>query len=115
MTIGLIGEFRVGEDIVLALDATDGDAAAVSAITAALKPAWMPDNRLQLRDDAPAVAMTVSPQAETAAGWTISLPAAQSAVLAPGLYGIDARLVVSGGVVITARTAFVSLTQAALA
>ena len=49
------------------------------------------------------------------AGWTIALPGAQSAQLEPGLYGIDARLTVAGGIVITEQTAFISLTRAAVA
>jgi len=114
MTQGIIGQFRIGEDMVLALDAVSGDPAAASAVTAAIRPAFVGDNRLVLDPNALPLGMAVASQADPAAGWTVSLPAAQTAVLAPGLYGIDARLSVGGGVEITDRTAFVSLTRAAL-
>jgi hypothetical protein len=68
-----------------------------------------------LDDDAAAIVLAAAPQADAGAGWTISLADAQSAPLAPGLYGIDARLTVAGGIVITEQTAFISLTRAALA
>ena len=115
MSIGILGEFRVGEDIAIALDAIAGDTVAVSAITVAMKPALVGDNRLMLDDEATAIPLSTAPQAVAGAGWTILLSGAQSAALEPGLYGIDARLTVAGGVVITEQTAFVSLTRAALA
>lgn len=115
MTNAILGEFRVGEDIAVALDATAGDAAAVTAITVAMKPARVADNRLTLDDEAAATTLSASPQTVPGAGWTIALPGAQTRLLAPGLYGIDARLTVAGGVVITEQSAFISLTRAALA
>jgi hypothetical protein len=115
MTNRIIGEFRVGEDIAIALDAVDGDGATITTIDVAMKPALVGDNRLMLDDDASAIVLAAVPQAATGSGWTISLTGAQSALLAPGLYGIDARLTIAGGVVITEQTAFISLTRAALA
>ena len=111
---GILGEFRVGEDIAIALDAIAGDAAQVSAISVAMKPALVGDNRLMLDDAAAPIALSAAPQAVPGTGWTISLSGAQTALLEPGLYGIDARLTVAGGIVITEQTAFVSLTRAAL-
>ena len=115
MSKGILGEFRIGEDIVIALDAIAGDPAAVTAISVAMKPALVGDNRLMLDDEATAIPLSAAPQAAPGAGWTIALAGAQTALLEPGLYGIDARLTVAGGVVITEQTAFVSLTRAALA
>ena len=115
MTFGILGEFRIGEDIAIALDAVAGSTAAVAAISVAMKPALVGDNRLVLDDDAAAISLTASPQTAPAAGWTIALPGMQSASLEPGLYGIDARLTIAGGIVITEQTAFISLTRAALA
>lgn len=109
--IGLIGEFRVGEDIALALEVADGDASLVSAITAAMKPAKIMANRPVLDEAAPATALTVAAEP---AGWTVSLPSAASAGLTPGIYGIDARLEVAGGVEITEQTAFIALSEGAL-
>lgn len=115
MTNGIIGEFRIGEDVAVALDAVDGNTATVTAITAAMKPALVGDNRLMLDDKAAPTTLSATPQVVASDGWTIALPGTQSALLAPGLYGIDARLSVAGGVVITEQTAFISLTRAALA
>ena len=115
MTFGILGEFRIGEDIAIALDAVTGSAATVTAITVAMKRALVGDNRLVLDDAAVAVSLTALPQAVPAAGWTITLPGAQSATLEPGLYGIDARLMIAGGIVLTEQSAFISLTRAALA
>lgn len=109
---GLIGEFRIGEDIGLALEVTTGDMALVSAITAAMKPARIAANRPVLDDAQPAVALSVA--ADTA-GWTLSLPSATTATLEPGIYGIDARLEIAGGVEITEQTAFIALSAGALA
>ena len=115
MSMGILGDFRIGEDIAIALDAIEGDPATVTAISAAMKPALVGDNRLTLADDATAIVLTAIPQGAPGAGWTMALPAAQSALLEPGLYGIDARLAIAGGIEITDSTAFVSLTRAALA
>ena len=114
MTFGILGEFRIGEDIGVALDAVTGSTAGVTAISVAMKPALVGDNRLILDSSAPAVVLIASPQAPPTAGWIIALSGAQSAALEPGLYGIDARLTVAGGIVITEQTAFISLTRAAL-
>ena len=115
MSMGILGEFRVGEDIVIALDAIAGNSAAVAAISVAMKPARVGDNRLMLDDAATASGLTATPQAVPGAGWTIALAGAQTALLEPGLYGIDARLTIAGGVVITEQSAFIGLTRAALA
>ena len=110
--IGLIGEFRVGEDIALELEVASGDPGLVTAITAAMKPARITANRPVLDDAADSVALAVSPELN---GWTLSLPSAATASLSPGLYGIDARLEVGGGVEITEQTAFIALSEGALA
>ena len=109
---GLIGEFRIGEDISLALEVITGDKGLVSTVTAAMKPARIKSNRPVLDDAAPAIALSVSADQ---AGWTVSLPRATSTTLVPGIYGIDARLVIAGGVEITEQTAFIALSAGALA
>lgn len=114
MSNGILGEFRVGGDIAIALDAIAGDVAQVTAISVAMKPALVGDNRLMLGDAAAPIALSSAPQATPGAGWTISLPGAQTALLEPGLYGIDVRLTLAGGIVITEQTAFVSLTRGAV-
>ena len=115
MSNGILGEFRIGEDIAIALDAITGDTAQVTAIYVRMKPALVADNRLTLDDAEQAIVLSAAAQAVPAAGWTIALAGAQTALLAPGLYGIDARLTVASGVVITEQTAFISLTRAAVA
>lgn len=108
---GVIGEFRIGEDLAIALEATSGDPDLVTAISARMKPAKAVANRLALDDAASGIVLQVTPDAQ---GWTVRLPSASSAALAPGLYGIDARLSFASGVEITERTAFIALTKAAL-
>jgi hypothetical protein len=113
MMNSVIGEFRIGEDIAVALDATAGDPASVTAISAKMKPAKVAGNRIVLDNTAAGNDMVVTPQG--AAGWILSLGHTSSAGLNAGLYGIDARLTLSGAVEITEQTAFISLTQAAVA
>lgn len=108
----VIGAFRVGEDLTIALDAISGETEAVTGVTAAMKPAKAAANRMVLDDSATAVSLTVASRG--AEGWTLSLPSAGTSVLAPGLYGIDARLTFPGGIEITERTAFVALSRAAV-
>lgn len=112
---GIIGDFRIGEDLLVALDATAGNAALASAISAAIKPATVGANRLVLDDAASGIALTIAAQSPASAGWILSLPASLTATMEPGTYGIDARLVVGSGIEITDQTAFVRLSRAALA
>lgn len=94
--------FHRGETIVVALDAVSGDVAIVSEATAKIR-------RLNARRDgfatgAAASAMTVSPRpasGDVPAGWDISMSGAATANLAPGHYGIEAQLIVGGGVIKT--------------
>lgn len=112
---GIIGTFRIGEDLVVALDATSGDTSTVSAISAQMKPALVSANRLALDDAASPIALAVAPQSPAGAGWTISIGNAQTALLEPGIYGIDARLTLASSVEITDQSAFISLSRAAVA
>lgn len=112
---GIIGEFRIGEDLAIALDVTSGDPAGVSAVAASMKPARATANRFALDDAASSVALTVAPQTPASAGWLLSLPHAATSALPAGVYGIDARLTVGAGVEITDQTAFVRLSRGALA
>ncbi len=110
---GTIGNFRIGEDIAVALDAIEGDTGLVTAITAKMKPAKVIANRIVLDDAATGIAMTITSQGP--AGWLVSLSAATTAALAAGIYGIDARLTVSGAVEMTEQSGFIALSQAAVA
>lgn len=115
--MAIIGEFRVGEDILVALDAVSGDPGTVDVITARLAPAEMRGGVPVISEGTVRHVMTASARAASGdipAGWTLLLPAATSATLAPGLYGIDARLEAGSGVDITDTTAFVRLTRPAL-
>jgi hypothetical protein len=112
----LLGTFRIGEDITIALDAVSGDPATVSTITATmLRVKTM--NGPEFDADAYPVTVTVAPRVaagDIPAGWNLTVPASISAGLAVGIYGIDAKLTGSGGSIdITDTTAFVSLTAAA--
>lgn len=95
--------FQRGETIQLALDLASGEAAAISAVSAQLRP--VDPGRLAVAADAPlAASFAVSERAATAelpAGWTLTISAAESAALPAGLYAADARISVAGGVCIT--------------
>lgn len=110
---GIIGSFRIGEDVAVALDAITGTTASVTAISAKMKPAKVTANRIVLDDTASAITMQVTPQGTE--GWIVSLGHAATAALPAGVYGIDARLTISGGVEMTEQTGFIALTQAAVA
>lgn len=108
----IIGEFRIGEDIAIALDATEGDTAEVTAISAMMKPAQATANRLVLDNAASAITMSVAAQSPASAGWTLTLDSAQSSLLSPGVYGIDARIEIGSVVEMTDQSAFISLSKA---
>lgn len=110
---GIIGSFRIGEDVSVALDALTGDPATVTAISAKMKPAKVTSNRIVLDDSATAMDMQVT--ALGAEGWIVSLSHTATAGLTAGVYGIDARLTISGAVEMTEQTGFIALTQAAVA
>jgi hypothetical protein len=91
--------YRVGETILVGLDAISGDASIVGSVTSQLRsivPGGAPG---------PVVATfavvarpaTITPPA--VAGWNLTVTAAASALLAPGSYVMDARLALTGGVV----------------
>ena len=106
--------FRIGEDVVIALDIVEGDAAAIGTITAGMRR--MVAINAQLRPDP--IAVIVSPRAASGsieAGWNLTVPANVTAALAPGLYGIDAKMTATtGSIDITDSTAVISLTRAAV-
>ena len=79
--------FHRGETLSVALDCVSGDAAGVSAVTAAMKP--LAAGRTAPDPAALAVPLTVTARA---GGWTATLAAAACAALAPGSYALDARL-----------------------
>ena len=110
---GIIGSFRIGEDVAVALDALTGDLATVTAITARMKPAKVTANRIVLDDSATAIAMNVVPQGTE--GWLVTLGHVSTAGLTAGIYGIDARLTIGGAIEMTEQTGFIALTQAAVA
>lgn len=110
---GTIGTFRIGEDLNVALDAIAGDTASVTAITARMKPAKVVANRIVLDDNASGIVMVVTSQGP--AGWIISLPSATTATLEAGVYGIDAKLILSSAIEMTERSGFIALSRAAVA
>jgi len=113
----LLGTFRIGEDVAIALDVVSGNPADVSSVQA-----WIvrSTSRAAFERDAgfTPVAMTVSfrgASGDFPAGWNVSINASQSAPLAEGVYGIDAKLTGAGGTIdITDNTALIRLTKAAV-
>ena len=113
----IIGEFRIGEDIAVALDAVEGDASVIVVASARMRRSATSSRFVADTSDQP-VTMTVAARAASdsiPAGWNITLPAAQSALLHPGTFGIDAELRdANGGVAKTATTGLIRLTGAAI-
>ncbi len=109
-------EYRVGEDINVAIDALSGKPAdfTVTAFITRSNAA----TRFRRDPNFVSLPLAVAPRAAQGsipAGWNVTLPAAQSAALQPGLYGIDAVAVGPGGSsTVTSRTALVLLTASAL-
>jgi hypothetical protein len=95
--------FQRGETVAVALQVVAGDAATVSAVTAAMKP--VAAGRASV-DPAAAVAATFEVTFDASGPrWLLSLSPVVSAALAAGRYVADARLVVGGGVAITETVA----------
>ena len=99
--------FQRGETISLALDAVTGDPFSVTAISASMKA--VAPGRTSVSAATPVAAVfAISPRAaqgEIPPGWTMTIDAVNSAVLAVGSYLADAKLTVGGGVVITESVA----------
>lgn len=108
-----IGTFRVGEDVSVALDAVSGDVGIVTSITATMR-------RVSARSgliSGPPISVVIANRAAAGlfpVGWNITVTAAVTSVLLPGLYAIDARLIGTGFVEITDTSAFIQLTEAAV-
>jgi len=116
----VLGTFRIGEDIVIALDAVAGDVADVATITAAILPGrpGLAGSVFQPKPNSPPIPMTVTARAaegDFPSGWNLTLQAAASAQLVPGLYAIDAKLTAAtGSIDITDVSAVIIVNQAAV-
>ena len=112
--INVIGTFRKGEDIVVALDAVSGDVGTVSSVTARMRRVThFTNSEYNLEDTS--IAMSVADRAASGdipAGWTFTLLAASTAALELGLYAIDATLNVGSSVDITEQPGFIKLRDA---
>lgn len=96
-----IHTFQRGETISLALDAVAGDPLTATLISAAMK-AVAPGRTSAARTAPVAAAFTIIPRAadaDHAAGWTMTVPAAVSAGLDAGIYVADARVELADGTV----------------
>lgn len=115
---GVIGTFRIGEDITIALDVVSGSTEDVLSVSASITRARPNIPSFQVDASFTPIALTVAPRAATEtipSGWNITMPAASTANLSPGTYGIDAKIVfTSGAVQITSTTALISVTKGAL-
>jgi len=113
-----IGTFRLGEDIVVALDAVEGDISQVSSIIAAMRGAAPGKPLFTVDRTRPAVPLLVLARPATddfPAGWNLTLPAASTAGLSPGIYGIDAKITFSSGSIdITDVSALIVVNEAAV-
>jgi hypothetical protein len=110
----VIGNFRKGEDILVGLDAASGDPATVTAITATMRKVRVSGSSVVV-DRGDPIAVEVTERAADGcipAGWTLRVPGSVSRDLDVCSYGIDARLEVGSGVIITDETAVIQLTEA---
>lgn len=106
----MIGTFRIGEDLVIALDAYRGDVADVIAIEAKIVEVYRENGPIK----GTPIALEVTDRAaegDNPAGWLCSLDAATTATLVPGVYAIDARLQLADAVEITAEPVHVTFTR----
>ncbi len=112
----ILGTFRIGEDLAIALDATADIVAASSAVTAFIQPSRAGDVDFIPMPGSTRLEMTVTERpvavGDIPAGWTLSLTAEQTTSLDAEVYGIDARIEFDDAVEITEQTAFVQLTRA---
>lgn len=116
--VQVVGDYRVGEDIVLSLDAVTGDVGTVAIITAAMKPVRTTASGGVMPIARPSVPLDVTARPAAGAipaGWNIALSAAATTLLAPGLYSVDARLVIGSAVEITDTSAIIRITRSAFA
>lgn len=117
--MSIIGTFRVGEDIAVALDIASGTAPEGLTVSAAMKRGRMPGGVFEPASNATAITCSVSPRAasgEIPAGWDLTVSAAVTADLQPGVYGIDAQFTGDGGAIdITDTTAVIRLTRSVVA
>jgi hypothetical protein len=99
--------FQRGETISLGLDALTGDPLTVSAISAGMKA--VAPGRTSVAETQPVAAVfSIFPRAASGdipAGWTLTIPAATSAMLVPGSYLADARIEIAGTVIVTETVA----------
>jgi hypothetical protein len=114
----IIGTFRIGEDIAIALDVLSGDIGVVSEISAFMirskdQTRFRPDQNFT------PLAMTVAPRAaegEIPEGWNLILASTATEGLKEGVYGVDAKIVATDDIVdITDTTALIRFTKAAVA
>jgi hypothetical protein len=109
----ILGDFRVGEDVVVAFAPTTTPSSLISILAASI----VGTTNGVVVSNAGALPMTITPmaaQGTTPAGWYFTLPAAQSAGLTPGTYAIDAKFLIAGSTSKTGTSAFVSLSLAAV-
>jgi hypothetical protein len=109
--------FRIGEDITIALDVAQGDVADVASLTAKMQRSISADSFAPARGSV-AIPFAVGARAaegEIPAGWNLTLSAAVTADLAPGVYAVDATATGTGDEIeLTDETLFIRLTRAVI-
>lgn len=106
----MLGTFRIGEDMTIALDTVRGVAADVTNVVARIAAAYRENGPLK----GAAQALTVTERDATddyPAGWIVTMPAADTADLTPGVYAIDVQAELDGAIEITAQTSYVRFTS----
>ena len=105
----MIDTFRVGEDVVVLLDARKGSVAGVTSIAVEIAEAYYDGGPVKgtpvAIDDVQARAAV----GRTPAGWTVTIAGAVTATMAPGIYAIDAKVTVGSHPDIAPDTAYIQL------
>ncbi len=111
-------QFRLGEDLAVCLDVMDGEFSSVTAISGRLRRVMSGCGKDEFDPMDQGRSMLVFQQQVAPGGlpgWLFLLPAAETAGLSPGDYGVDARMVLAGGALaVTRKSAYISLTDGAV-
>lgn len=91
---------KQGEDLSLSLIATEGDVSSITSVSAVLKPAG-PNGSVPPADIPSVATFTVSSVDSPEVGWNLVVEDTVTALLKPGFYITDAKLVYSTGAIKT--------------
>lgn len=116
--MNVLGQYRIGASFSAGIDLVDGDIADVQSVTAMMRRIKTnPDGTWSFAVNHVPVVLGVAERLAAGSvpnGWNVSLSAADTENLTPGLYALDARFALSGSVVVTEESVFIKMTKGAL-